>query len=203
MLLTSALVPRIPPHSSPSSQTLLLFASPTPQYHGLSSLPPWHPSQRTKLLKEFKLGSCILIQGPIDRKNLHFAIEHVSARTIRKVSGNGKLAYVLALIKWVFNLLLRYCLGYLSRRRPGHQILVYCRRTKEVDDLRDQLIERGPDGLKCAAYHGKNSEERDAGFMEKWEKNCYDVVLATVGGPLQISCPYYNYSPECIGPWCS
>lgn len=160
------------------------------------------PSQRTRLLHEFKFGSCILIQGPVDRKNLHFSIEHTSFRTFRS-AWEWKIEYVLALIKWVFNLLLGHCLGCLSRKRPGHQILVYCRRTKEVDDLRDQLIERGPDGLKCATYHGKNPEERDTEFMKKWEKNCYDVVLATVGSPPLNQLPLLQSFSECIGRWCS
>ena len=67
-------------------------------------------SQRIRLLKEFKLGSCILIQGPVDRKNLHFAIEHMSFRTFKSV-WKWKVAYVLALIRCVFNLLFRRCLG--------------------------------------------------------------------------------------------
>lgn len=98
-----------------------------------------------------------------------------------KSTWEWKVAYVLALIRWVVNLLLRHHLGCLSRQRPGHQILVYCQRTKEVDNLRNRLIEHGPDGLKCATYHRKNSEECDADFMEKWEKNCYNVALAMVG----------------------
>jgi len=153
------------------------------------------PSQRIRLLREFKLGSCIFIQGPVDRKNLHFSIENISVRTFRG-AWEWKLAYVLALIKWVFDLLLRYCLGCLSRQHPGHQFLVYCRRTKEVDNLRDQLIEHGPDGLKCATYHGKNSEERDTEFMEKWEKNYYDVVLATVGSHPSTPLPILQSFPR-------
>lgn len=96
----------------------------------------------------------------------------------------------------MISLLPTHCLGYLSRQRPGRQILVYCRRTKEVDDLRNQLIEHGPDGLKCAAYHGKNPEERDADFMEKWEKNGYDVVLATVGDPSLNQLPILQLFPR-------
>lgn len=56
------------------------------------------PNQRTILLKNLRLGSCILIQGSVDRKNLHFAIEHISSRSIRNVE-KWKLAYLLALIK--------------------------------------------------------------------------------------------------------
>ena len=140
------------------------------------------PSKRTELLRKFKLGSCVLIKGPVDRKNLYFAIEHVSVRTTRGIR-DWKTQYVLALIKWVFNSLLSHCLGWLFRQHPGQQILVYCRKTREVDLLKDQLIERSPDGLRVATYHGKNSETRDTDFMDKWEKNCYDVVLATVGDP--------------------
>ena len=56
------------------------------------------PSQRARLLHEFKLGSCILIQGPIDRKNLHFSIEYISFRTFRS-AWEWKIEYLLALIK--------------------------------------------------------------------------------------------------------
>ena len=55
-------------------------------------------SQRTRLLEEFKLGSCVLIKGPVDRENLYFAIEHISARTTKNIR-DWKTDYVLALIK--------------------------------------------------------------------------------------------------------
>lgn len=89
-----------------------------------------------------------------------------------------------------------------ARQCSGHQILVYCRRTDEVDKLRGQLLERGPNGLRCATYHGKNAEKRDVEFMEKWDKNCYDVVLATVGCPLLDNPSMIQFFPECIGPRC-
>lgn len=56
------------------------------------------PSKRNTLLHKLKLGSCVLIQGSVDRKNLHFAIEHISSRTIPSVK-EWKLKYLLALIK--------------------------------------------------------------------------------------------------------
>jgi superfamily II DNA helicase RecQ len=66
------------------------------------------PSKRTRLLNEFKLGSCVLIQGPLDRKNLHFSINVLSVRTFRS-AWEWKFKYILALIMWVFNSLLRHC----------------------------------------------------------------------------------------------
>ena len=107
------------------------------------------------------------IQGPVDHKNLYFAIEHISSCTRTNIQ-DWKTDYVLRLIKWVFNLLLSHYHQFLSMARGQEKWMI----SKIISE-----------SLKCATYHRKNSETPDADFIDKWKKISYDTVLVTVGDP--------------------